>query len=193
MKREAGFTLMEVLVVLVIVGILVRYALPSYQILVHKSRLTEQTNALLTSLYTARSEAIKRSTSVTLCASSDQATCTGKWNQGWIVFVPPKPSAPTTAPSAVSVIAVQQALGYGNTAGAYNYLAGSPVAITYIQYDGNGMSDINGAGNQTGYFEICDSKNTAIVPAQGVVVSRAGRPLSSQVDPGGTAFTCPPP
>jgi len=45
------------------------------------------TNTLIATLNFARSEAIRQSRPVSVCASGDQASCNnGDWNQGWIVF-----------------------------------------------------------------------------------------------------------
>jgi type IV fimbrial biogenesis protein FimT len=49
------------------------------------SKLRSQANDLVAGAVLARSEAIKRNQTVTLCASSDGATCTGTWANGWIV------------------------------------------------------------------------------------------------------------
>lgn len=92
MKRR-GFTLVELLVVLVIAVILLVIAVPGYVSLVNSSRLTSTTNDLILALHLARSEAIKRGTRVTVCKSSNPGasvpTCdsSAKWEQGWLLFI----------------------------------------------------------------------------------------------------------
>lgn len=88
MERENGFTLIELLVTIVVISLLLALGVPSFKDFIKKNRLTTQSNALVSSLQLARSEAVKRGTNTVVCASSDQMTCTGSddWDQGWIVF-----------------------------------------------------------------------------------------------------------
>jgi len=86
MKNKRGFTLVELLMTMVIAGILLALAAPSFHSFIQNNRISSQANELLTTLATARSEAIKRKQSVIVCSSSDGSTCTGSWNEGWIVF-----------------------------------------------------------------------------------------------------------
>jgi type IV fimbrial biogenesis protein FimT len=84
--NEQGFTLIELLVTLVVAGILLTIGLPAFQDVLLGSKLKSYADSLSASAYLARGEAIKTNAPVTLCASSDGASCTGNWEQGWIVF-----------------------------------------------------------------------------------------------------------
>ncbi|MHA6914994.1 GspH/FimT family pseudopilin [Ralstonia pseudosolanacearum] len=86
--RARGFTLVELVIVIAIVAILVMFAAPSFQSTIQSARTTIEVNSLVSDLQFARSEAIKRGQPVSLCVSSDGATCLGsnKWQAGWIVF-----------------------------------------------------------------------------------------------------------
>lgn len=106
--------MIELMIVLVIAGILLGLATPSFSSVIRNNRLTTEANKLITSFNVARSEAIKRRGTVTVCPSSDQGTCNGdSWDDGWIVledatnevlqvFTPMKGS-PTIVSSAASV------------------------------------------------------------------------------------------
>ena len=77
-----GFSLIELLVTLSLVSILLFVAAPSMTDLVADSRVAETRHRVRASLALARSEAIRRSTTVTLCASVDSQSCEGRAKQG---------------------------------------------------------------------------------------------------------------
>ena len=85
--KQRGFTMMELLVAVAVAAVLFGIGIPMFRNATLGSRLSAAANNLLSSVQLARSEAIKRNVSVTLCASSDGATCaaSGGWEQGWIV------------------------------------------------------------------------------------------------------------
>jgi prepilin-type N-terminal cleavage/methylation domain-containing protein len=79
--RVAGFTLIEMLTVLTIVGILAMTAAPSFSPLIASKRAEAAATELYISLVTSRSEATKRNADATL------AQKTGGWQLGWQVTV----------------------------------------------------------------------------------------------------------
>ncbi|MBT8148812.1 MAG: prepilin-type N-terminal cleavage/methylation domain-containing protein [Pseudomonadales bacterium] len=83
-----GFTLLELIIVLAIAGILAAVAGPGFQSMMRGSAVVSGRDALASAVKMARGEAIYRKTFATLCASSNQATCSGgaDWKDGWIVF-----------------------------------------------------------------------------------------------------------
>ena len=89
-EQARGFTLIELMIVLVILGVILGVALPGFRNLTLATRLTNYVNEFVAGIYTARGEAIKRNTNVRLCASADATTCatSGGWAQGWIVTDP---------------------------------------------------------------------------------------------------------
>jgi type IV fimbrial biogenesis protein FimT len=88
-KRSAGFTMTELLVVMVIVGILAAIGAPSYLYVTTSNRISAEINGLLGDMQFARSEAVKEGQTVTVCSSSNGTSCSGSpaWQNGWIVFL----------------------------------------------------------------------------------------------------------
>lgn len=90
-RRAAGFTLIEVMIVVAILAIFAGIATPNFRELITQNRMTSQANDLLAALQFARSEAITRGRRVSLCALDDtgdlSTECSGSnWHFGWIVF-----------------------------------------------------------------------------------------------------------
>jgi len=84
--HQQGFTLLEMMIALAIAAILIVIAIPTFRDSTLRSTLTVQSNDLVAGALTARSEAIKRRAAVSLCASTDNLTCTNsRWERGWIV------------------------------------------------------------------------------------------------------------
>ena len=77
-RGQQGFTAIELMVVVSIVAILAALAAPSFTPLIERWRVRSAIEDLTSTLYFARSEAIKRGGGITIDASSG-------WNQGWKV------------------------------------------------------------------------------------------------------------
>jgi type IV fimbrial biogenesis protein FimT len=67
MRREAGFTLTELMAVAAIVAILLGIGVPSYKYITNSSRMSSEVNNLLGDLMYARGEALKEGQYVTVC------------------------------------------------------------------------------------------------------------------------------
>lgn len=88
--RQSGFTLIELMVTVAIAVLLTSLALPGFQSMLVGRRVDAAADMLVSDFRFARSEAIKRTNQVTICASSNGTSCTGAgalWRDGWIVFV----------------------------------------------------------------------------------------------------------
>lgn len=83
-----GFTLIELLVTLGVLTIVLAIAAPDVQAFIRNSRITSQTNDLVTLINLARSQAIHEGHMVELCLSHDQQSCnSNNWAHGWLVWV----------------------------------------------------------------------------------------------------------
>lgn len=90
-KSQRGFSLMELMFAIAVLGVLLGLAVPSFMETTRNNRLIAQNNEFVGGLNLARSEALKLSGAVSMCASTDELTCSGAtdWSTGWIVFTDP--------------------------------------------------------------------------------------------------------
>ena len=208
MKRQAGFSIIELMITITIVGVLMGVGIPGVESYIYNSRLTTQINSLATSLMHARSEAIKLNQRVVVCVSSNGTQCAAGgggtlWNKGWIVFVDRNgdsnidagaPGHDDCAANSTTdcVISVQAAFPGINTLTP----AGSVVDV--VGYVGSGASRCNidasidtleACPNSTSFFTLCDFRGATY--AKAVAISNTGRVASITKQPNGSALTCP--
>lgn len=87
-----GFTMIELMVVVVVLSVLLTVAVPSFESVMNANRLAGASNELMASLQTARMEAVKRNARVALCLSANanddpaDVKCGTANVDGWIVF-----------------------------------------------------------------------------------------------------------
>jgi len=89
--RQRGFTLYELLITMLVIGVVLAIGVPNLSEFTQNSRLTSTSNDLLASFQQARSEAARSKTNITICASANSldpaANCGGTFNDGWIIFI----------------------------------------------------------------------------------------------------------
>ena len=84
-----GFTLLELMTALAVLGILIGIGVPSFNRMVRNSQVAAESGNLVSAFNLARSEALKRGLRVSLCGaapSMDACAEDGSWNGGWILF-----------------------------------------------------------------------------------------------------------
>jgi type IV fimbrial biogenesis protein FimT len=79
---EHGFTLLETLVVITVLGVLLTIAAPSFNEMLYQNRLQAGVNQIAADVAYARSEAIRRGVNVVVCFSTDQSSCANRSTVG---------------------------------------------------------------------------------------------------------------
>jgi type IV fimbrial biogenesis protein FimT len=91
--HQSGFSLIELMVSLVVLGVLAALAAPSFSAMIKKYRVNAIREELIASIQTARTEAVRRGRPVVLIREIDTTVCsetlttTADWNCGWRMVV----------------------------------------------------------------------------------------------------------
>lgn len=175
LKHDQGFTLVELMMTVAVLAILVSLGVPFMGEFIKNSRLVTQTNDLIASFHLARTEAIKRGARVTLCKSSDGATCDdtadGRWGIGWITFVDLGEVGTWDDPDVGEALIDTRAATPLNVVIAPQ--AGDVTVQNYVSYTAQGIVRHADGTAQNGTFRICDDRDVS--KGRGVVLSATGR------------------
>ncbi|MFC7300993.1 GspH/FimT family pseudopilin [Cognatiluteimonas weifangensis] len=91
MRRQGGFTLVELMIAMAVLAIVLTLAVPGFESVVNSNRLTGAANELVNALQTARMEAIRRNRRIVVClsdaAGAATPACSALAPDGWIGFV----------------------------------------------------------------------------------------------------------
>jgi type IV fimbrial biogenesis protein FimT len=183
---QAGYTLLEVLVVVTIVGILAAAGIPSFIQSMNSATVTSQVAAFTSAVRTARAEAIRRGRMVTLCRSDNpeaaNPTCTNTaggatgWASGWIIFEDSDPGGNRGAVDANdSIISVQAP--FNNSGGFMDQGAGGYI----LSFQPSGMP----FGLAAGTFNVLpnDTNKSSSKLAVQLVIANTGRTNVVKLNP----------
>lgn len=160
-----GFTLVELIVTLTVLGILTGIAVPRFTDFLRNGRRAAAINELVGSLSLARSEAVRRGAQVVVCKTIDGSVCVSgagdTWQAGWLVFVNADADSPPVVDAGEIVLKVR-------TDQAADYQLRPSINVTnFIAFGADGSA------LQAGSFTYCDNRGTS--RARAVVVNAAGR------------------
>lgn len=136
-QRQEGFTLVEMMVALIVVGILLSIAIPNFTRQIRNNSSVSLASQLQAALNFTRTEAVKRAARVSLCPSSDGSSCASAtdWAKGWMAFAD---SATSDSASSATVGTVLQYWGPLDQNAVVSAKVGS-TAISFVRFNSTGM------------------------------------------------------
>ncbi len=172
--RARGFTLLEALVVMALLGLMFSLAAPAMSALRQQHQLQEQAEGLLGSLVLARSEAVRRQQRVTVCARITDSACdaSGTWQKGWLVFADVNGNAQLDADEAL--------IEAHATVPAALRLSVTSTAKAYFSYNAEGRSATPSGAFMAGTWRFCRPGSDV---GWQVVSNALGRPRLEKANP----------
>ena len=150
-RTQAGFTLYELLITVLIVGVILTVAIPNMQDFTRNSRMTSTANDLHAAFHLARSESSRAKTNITVCASANSMTaaanCGGTWDQGYIVFV-------DTADGVMLAVANDATFFSFASTGLGRTIVGNPSVSQIVMCDDRGNITAAGGASASRLFMI---------------------------------------
>lgn len=163
LQSQSGFTLIELMVAIVIVAIIFSIGVPSFDDILKRNNVESLQMKLASAVSSARSEAASRNTFVSMCSSSDAATCSGSWSDGWITFE--DHDADGTFDSSEILIDVYE------HASSYSFKAANSTgnAVSRMTFTSQGYMQ----GSEATLFTVCEP-DSEVRYARGIFVSASG-------------------
>jgi type IV fimbrial biogenesis protein FimT len=154
--------------------VLLGFGIPSMTALMNSNKLTAATNALMSSMRLARSEAFKRNSRVVLCKSRDGVGCVtaGGWEQGWLVFH----DANGDGVHDQGEVVIER----GNPLPNSLRLTGNSTVSKYVSFVASGSTRLMGGGFQAGTLTVCN-QSLEHGEARQIVLNAVGRPRVQRV------------
>jgi type IV fimbrial biogenesis protein FimT len=168
-KRSHGMSLIEMIVTLCVAAVLLTGAAAAFNHIGLSMKLSGFSNAFVSQLYLARSEAIKRNSRVVMCKSADGIQCAtaGGWEQGWMVFHDANNNGLREPGETLIRRGDPLPKGYR--------VAGNMTVARYVSFSPFGGTRLTSGAFQAGTITLCKESDSPSEARQ-VVINSVGRP-----------------
>ncbi len=176
LRQPHGLSALELMITLVVMSLLVSLAAPAMRDLILDAQRTTQVNDFVRAVFLARSTAIQRGDTVSVCRSTDGRQCanqTAGWESGWLAFVNVAGESPPRLDAEDSLLAVFAGWTEGRITS--NRLAYSFRPHTH--------------GVVNGSVVFCDRRGAS--QARAVIINHAGRPRVARHGSANSPLRCP--
>ena len=192
---QKGFSIYELMITLLIVGVLLTIGLPNLSDFTRNSRISSTANDLHSSFLLARSEAARSKSNVTICTSANStaanANCDGSpFDAGWIIFVDLDGDInrnPANEPVLRSHPAVDDAIDITTNAGAAYFsfapsglgrgnVIGAPAISNAVICDDRGNITAAGGSSAARYLTVLPIGRATILRDVDLITAAGGCP-----------------
>lgn len=184
MKKNQGLSLIELIITIMIAGILLSMAAPSFSNMVKNAKIDSEINRIIEDIKLARGTAIKTKRSVTLCRTNNTSgkhhtlnsgtiplgslACGGgsEWTDGWLLIANHPDGTDESLYRSDTLIKISQPYSQGGLSITANSIAENFVKFTF-------KATTNADGN-TIRFKVCDDRGASF--GRSIEIPPIGRP-----------------